>query len=69
MKIAPADFAKQMTTMQVTNTDSVVERLKGTARFGQFFGKTLFETYGGVFSRQTVFNPDAPPRKKRPLRV
>jgi cholesterol oxidase len=55
--------------MQVTNATSLEERLQGTARFGRFFGDVLWQTYGGIFARQTAFNPDAPPRKKRPLRV
>ncbi len=69
LQIAPADFAKQMTTIQVTNAASVAERLKTVARFGEFFAGTLFETYGGIFARPTAFNPDAPPRKKRALRA
>lgn len=69
LHIEPADFAKQMTTMKVTNASSEEERLKGLAGFGKFFGQTIFQTYGGVFSKPNVFNPDAPPRKKRPLRA
>jgi cholesterol oxidase len=69
LQIAPADFAKQMTTLQVTNAASTEERLKTVARFGEFFAGTLFETYGGIFARPTAFNPNAPPRKKRALRA
>lgn len=69
LKIAPEDFMRQMTTVQVTNADNLTERLKAIARFGSFFGGALFETYGGVFAKPNVFDPDAPPRKKRPLRV
>ncbi|MBI1803215.1 MAG: alpha/beta fold hydrolase [Ignavibacteria bacterium] len=69
LQIAPSDFLKQMTTMKVTNADNIAERLKGTAEFGKFFAGVLFETYGGIFSRSVYFSPDAPPRKKRPLRV
>jgi len=68
LHILPSDFAKQMTTMKITNaTES--QRLEGLAKFGGFFGKTIFNTYGGVMAGATVFNPDAPPRKKRPLRA
>jgi cholesterol oxidase len=69
LHIHPMDFMKQMTTMQVTHATSLEERLKGMAEFGRFFAGVLFETYGGIFAKPTVFNPDAPPRKKRPLRV
>jgi cholesterol oxidase len=69
LHILPADFAKQMTTMKITNTSSEAQRLDGMAKFGAFFGKTIFDTYGGVLGSGSVFNPDAPPRKKRPLRA
>ncbi len=69
LKILPMDFMKQMTTMKVTNADSLVDRLKYKAEFGNFFAGTLFDTYGGIFAKQSYFNPDATPRKKRPLRV
>ncbi|WP_447985119.1 GMC family oxidoreductase N-terminal domain-containing protein [Nitrospira sp. Nam74] len=69
LKIAPADFATQMTTLQITNAPNTAERLAATARFGTFFSGALFETYGGILAKQSVFDPDMPPRKKRPLRV
>lgn len=69
MVIEPADFARQMTTMQVLNAQSVEQRLKAAAEFGKFFAGTLFESYGGIFARPTAFDPNAPPRKRRPLRV
>ena len=69
LHIEPADFARQMTTMAVTNAESPAERLRALARFGEYFGGVLWQTYGGVFASPTVFNPDAPPRKRRPLRV
>jgi cholesterol oxidase len=69
LHIQPADFMKQMTTMRVLNEPSKVEQLKALARFGQFFAGALYDTYGGVIAKQHYFNPDAPPRKKRPLRT
>ena len=69
LHIEPADFAKQMTTMQVTNARNLVERLEATARFGRYFAGVLWQTYGGVFSKPNVFDPDAPLRKRRPLRA
>ena len=35
----------------------------------RFFAGELFDTYGDVFSRPSVFDPDAPARKRRPLRT
>lgn len=69
LHIEPADFAKQMTTMQVTNAASEKERLESLVEFGSFFAGTLFQTYAGIFARTSAFNPDLPPRKRRPLRV
>jgi cholesterol oxidase len=54
--------------MKITNATET-QRLEGMARFGMFFGKTIVDTYGGVLAHASVFDPDAPPRKKRPLRV
>ncbi|WP_367254955.1 alpha/beta fold hydrolase [Pseudomonas sp. stari2] len=67
MHIKPTDFAKQMTTMKVLNARNERERIEGLARFGKFFAGILWESYGGVFAGDKYFNPDAPPRLKRPL--
>lgn len=69
LKILPADFLHQLTTMQVTNTTNVKQQLEELARFGSFFAGVLFNIYGGIFAPAKVFNPDAPPRQKRPLRM
>jgi cholesterol oxidase len=67
--IRAEDFMRQLRTMRVTNAASARERLAAMARFGRFFGGVLFETYGGIVAAPSAFDPDAPPRKKRPLRV
>ena len=69
MHIEPADFAKQMTTMKAFNASSLEEKIKAEARFGQHFAGVLYETYGSILYNPPRYNPDAPPRKKRPLRV
>jgi cholesterol oxidase len=69
LHIAPDDFARQMTTMKIINAGSLTERLNAEAKFGRFFMGPLFDTYADVFARPTVFNADAAPREKRPLRV
>jgi len=63
------DLSHQLTTMKVLNAQNLGQRLSIMARFGRFFGDEIFDLYGGVFARPTVFNPSAPPRKKRPLRT
>ncbi len=69
MHIRPKDFAKQMTTMKVTNATSEAQRLKALARFGGHFAGVLWESYGNVLHGARYFDPDAPPRKRRQLRV
>ncbi|OHX13991.1 choline dehydrogenase [Chromobacterium sphagni] len=69
LRIAPADFARQMATIKVLNVSSEAERLKRMARFGEYFAGALWESYGGVLAPNIYFNPDSAPRKKRPLNV
>lgn len=69
LHIHPADFLKQLRATRAVNAHSATERLSAVARFGSYFAGTLWDVYGGVFAKPTVFNPDAPPRKKRALRV
>lgn len=67
--ILPADFLKQMTTMEVTGTTNPFERLKGLVDFGKFFAGAIFDTYGVVVQRANELKPDAGPRERRPLRL
>lgn len=39
------------------------------ARLGRFFAGVVYDTYGGIVARPMLFDPKAPPRKKRPLGV
>ncbi len=69
LRIYPRDFQRQITTVRVTNAANLRERLEAIARFGRFFAGSLFDIYGGVLARRSLFDPQAPPRKRRPLRV
>jgi cholesterol oxidase len=69
LRIKPEDLQQQMRTMQVTNAMDKTERLSTLSRFSRFFSGQLADTYSGVVTHPNLFNPDAPPRKKRPLRV
>lgn len=69
IKILPTDFLHQLSTLEVTNTSNLQQKIEETARFGSFFAGVLFNVYGGIFAPSKVFNPDAPPRQKRPLRM
>jgi cholesterol oxidase len=69
LRIKPLDFLRQLRTMQVLNAASEVARLEKLAEFGEYFGGVLYRTYGGVFARPVRFDPHAPPRKTRQLRL
>jgi len=69
LRIAPADFARQLTTTRAVNATDAEERLQAVATFGKYFVGTLWSVYGGIAAGETPFDPDAPPRKKRPLRA
>jgi cholesterol oxidase len=69
LHILPADFLKQMTTMEVTGATTPLERLEGIAAFGKFFAGALFQTYGGVLVRSNELTPVAAPRARRALRT
>lgn len=69
LTIHPKDFATQLTTMDVRGATSAAQRLEATTRFGKFFAGALFDVYGGVATPLDRFDPAAPARKKRPLRV
>lgn len=69
LHIKPADFALQMSTLKVLNAPGRLERLKATLRFGKFFAGSLWNVYGSVLERSNYLVPDAPPRKRRPLRL
>ena len=69
LTISPTDFAQQLRTIRVTNATSTDERLKAEARFGMAFGGELYHIYGGLAAGPRLVDTDAPPRKKRTLRV
>jgi cholesterol oxidase len=69
LKIHAKDLQHQIATIQATNTANLGERLAALAKFGRYFNGQLFDIYSGTFARPTLFNPDAAPRKKRPLRA
>ncbi|HEY5058395.1 MAG TPA: alpha/beta fold hydrolase [Gaiellaceae bacterium] len=69
LRIATRDFMRQMTTMEVTGAPNRRSALAAHARFGRYFAGSLFDVYGGIFSRDAALAPDAAPRKRRELRL
>lgn len=68
LRIGLADFAEQLRTIRVSGTSSPLAALDAQLRFGRFFVGSLYDSYADVFARPSVFDPEAPPRKRRPLR-
>lgn len=69
IRISPADFMRQMMTMRATNATGRMDQLAAQVKFYRFFSGTLIDVYAGVYFRESDFDPGAPPRKRRPLRV
>jgi cholesterol oxidase len=63
------DFLHQLTTVQAVGASNEFERLRAIRVFGQYFAGVLTEIYGGIFAPSITFNPDLPPRRRRPLRL
>jgi cholesterol oxidase len=69
LTIDPFDYMTQLQTIEVRNAESDDEDLGAQIKFARFFYGDLYDIYGGILSRPSFFDPDAPPRKTRPLRV
>ena len=67
--ISLPNVARQLATLEVTNTKSRLKKLKWISRFGSFFVRNIWKTYGPVTSKDYLLNPSAPIRKKRPLQL
>jgi cholesterol oxidase len=52
LRIDPFDFARQLTTMTVTDAPSLLVRLNTLRKFSMFFAGRLFDTYAGLSSSQ-----------------
>jgi hypothetical protein len=48
LRIEPADFLRQMTTMKVRNAVSAKQQVALTGRFGAYFSSSLHDVYGVV---------------------
>ncbi len=68
LEIAPSDFYVQMQTLKGTAGRDPADRLRAVGKFGRFFSRELFDTYGGVLARTGRYDA-MHPRKKRTLRV
>jgi cholesterol oxidase len=74
LRILPADFAVQMTTLRVLRAPNLAAAMQATARFAKFFAGTMAETYLGLArAAPNVWPPAsrdaAPLRPRRALRL
>lgn len=71
LKIKLTDFLKQLTTLEVTETDSRLEKIKWTIKFGRFFSGVLLDIYG-TFNPSDLgvpFHHENEPRERRQLNL
>jgi cholesterol oxidase len=54
LHIKPFDFAKQMTTMKVTNAEDIGDRLEALARFTKYFAGVMWNSYGKLSDGKPV---------------
>lgn len=45
LHIEATDFAKQMTTLKITNAKNFIQKTEGLLRFGKFFAGSLYDVY------------------------
>ena len=65
LRIAPGDFARQLTTMRITGVEGAVDQARWLARFGRTFARSLLKVYGGPI--RDVGRFPAEPRVPVPL--
>lgn len=68
LRIAEADFAKQLATMRPLRAESTMEGLRIVRRFGEMFARELLDTYGGVAAPNRALSTQGL-RLRRPLRA
>jgi cholesterol oxidase len=67
LRLSAREFVRLVAGMRVTNARSVAEKLAARAAYGRFFAASLYDVYGGVFSRAAVADARQAPREKRAL--
>jgi cholesterol oxidase len=65
--IAPTDFARQVTTLQVRGAANAADRARLLGQFGTLFAGRLWEHFGGALARNPEPGSRAVVREKRPL--
>ncbi|XP_072017812.1 uncharacterized protein [Amphiura filiformis] len=69
LQIRGGDIVKKLSTIEVTHASGKLERLKWKTKFCTFFMGHMWQIYGAFTSGSTPFDPTAPPREKRPLKL
>jgi cholesterol oxidase len=69
LRIRPEDFVRQLRTIETTGPIGMEQRLAIEAELAFKFAGPLAHDYGSVIHRTTSFNPTAPARRQRALRV
>lgn len=63
------DFVKQLRSLRISGTTEGSKKRAAIAKIGKFFAGSLFDSFGKSLSEPILFDPDAPDRPRRPLRI
>jgi cholesterol oxidase len=69
LHIAPSDFAKQLRTVTATEARTPADAIRAKAAFAMLFAGDVFDSFGKGVGPDYLFDPLAPPRPRRSLRV
>lgn len=67
--ITVPNFAKQLSTIDITHAQNIREKTYWLAKFGGFFIKTLWDVYGPGVPAHSLNGEIITPRQKRPLKL
>ena len=67
LRIKPADFARQLTTLNVRNAPDAITRARLLGEFGRLFAGRVWEHFGGAISTNPTPGDRAVVRQKRSL--
>jgi cholesterol oxidase len=67
LRISPADFSRQLTTLAVRNAPNAATRARLLGQFGRLFAGRVWEHFGGALATNPLPGDRAVVRHKRPL--
>ena len=69
LKIMPDDLLIQLTTLQAVNANDLFDAKAAELRFQERFAAEVVELYRPLIGPPRLLDPEAPPRRRRPLKL